>query len=138
MNDIEKAIETQQGWITSWENRIQDLEEVIKEYPWGRDGLEYDFDDWRATELRRRKEQVRIALITISALEKQLNGGWIPISERLPESDGFYICTVKELDITVSLIFTAYDSSWMDEYESEYETIAWCPLPEPYKDGGRK
>jgi DNA repair exonuclease SbcCD ATPase subunit len=71
MNDIERAIETQQKLITNWEQRIQELEEVIKKYPWGRDGLEYDFGDWRETELKRRKEQIKIALITISALEKQ-------------------------------------------------------------------
>ena len=73
MNDIERAIETQQKLITNWEQRIQELEEVIKKYPWGRDGLEYDFGDWRETELKRRKEQIKIALIIISALEKQLN-----------------------------------------------------------------
>jgi DNA repair exonuclease SbcCD ATPase subunit len=71
MNDIEKAIETQQKLITNWEQRIQELEEVIKKYPWGRDGLEYDFGDWRETELKRRKEQIEIALITIDALKKQ-------------------------------------------------------------------
>lgn len=71
MNDIERAIETQQKLITNWEQRIQELEEVIKKYPWGRDGLEYDFGDWRETELKRRKEQIKIALIIISALEKQ-------------------------------------------------------------------
>lgn len=70
--NIEKAIETQQKLITNWEQRIQELEEVIKKYPWGRDGLEYDFGDWRETELKRRKEQIKIALITISALEKQI------------------------------------------------------------------
>jgi len=72
MNDIERAIETQQKLITNWEQRIQELEEVIKKYPWGRDGLKYDFGDWRETELKRRKEQIKIALITISALEKQI------------------------------------------------------------------
>lgn len=72
MNDIEKAIETQQNFIASWEKRIQDLKEVIKKYPWGRDGLEYDFDDWRESESKRRKEQIKIALIIISALEKQV------------------------------------------------------------------
>lgn len=72
MNDIEKAIEIQQNFIASWEQRIQDLKEVIKKYPWSRDGLEYDSADWRESELKRRKEQIKIALITISALEKQI------------------------------------------------------------------
>jgi hypothetical protein len=72
MNDIEKAIETQQKLITNWEQRIQELEEVIKKYPWGRNGLKYDFGDWRESELLKRKEQIELALITLSALEKQI------------------------------------------------------------------
>ncbi len=72
MNDIEKAIKAQQKLITIWEQRIQKLEEVIEKYPWGRDGLEYDFGDWRESELLKRKEQIELALITLSALEKQM------------------------------------------------------------------
>ena len=71
MNDIERAIDVQQKLIKKWENRAKELEEVIKKYPWDRDGIEYDFGDWREAELKRRKEQIEIALITIDALKKQ-------------------------------------------------------------------
>ena len=86
MNDIEKAIKAQQKLITNWEQRIQKLEEVIKKYPWGRDGLEYDFGDWRESELLKRKEQIEIALITLSALERQIPKK--PFEYSYDESDG--------------------------------------------------
>jgi hypothetical protein len=72
MKDIERAIKAQQKLITIWEQRIQKLEEVIKKYPWGRNALKYDFGDWRESELLKRKEQIELALITLSALEKQI------------------------------------------------------------------
>lgn len=71
MKDIEKAIETQQKLIKKWELRAQHLKETIDKFPWGRDGQQYDFGDWRESELKRRKQQIEIASITISALEKQ-------------------------------------------------------------------
>ena len=35
---------------------------------------------------------------------------WIPVSERLPDYDGTYICTCESLPETVSLIFSIYDN----------------------------
>ena len=67
---IEKAIEIQQKLIKEWENRAKELEEVIEKHPWEKMG--YESADWRELELKRRKEQILTALITISALEKQI------------------------------------------------------------------
>ena len=60
---------------------------------------------------------------------------WIPCSERLPEIDGGYICTAKDVEESLELIYSTWDNSWMDEFDSEYEVIAWMPLPLPYKAG---
>ena len=69
MNDIERAIDVQQKLIKKWENRAKELEEVIEKHPWEKMG--YESADWRESELKRRKEQILTALITIDALKKQ-------------------------------------------------------------------
>ena len=71
----------------------------------------------------------------IDALEQTT---WIPCSERLPEKDGQYLVTVKNL--------TGYEQLCNDVFECEFfgkdwifkgwkdnRVIAWMPLPEPYK-----
>ena len=59
--------------------------------------------------------------------------GWIPCSERLPSYDGPFICTAKGIKESLELIYSSWDNSWMDEFYSEYEVIAWQPLPAPYQ-----
>ena len=68
-------------------------------------------------------------------LAEEYNGGWIPCSERLPSFDGHFICTAKEVEESLELIYSSFDNSWMDEFDSEYDVVAWQPLPEPYTEG---
>jgi hypothetical protein len=77
--------------------------------------------------------------IAISALKKQLNGGWIPIIERLPE-EGHYLISLKhkEFDET-DVDLSHYDDEGgfqLRDYMQKrwWEVIAWQPLPEPYKE----
>ena len=89
--------------------------------------------------------------IAISALEKQLNGGWISVSERLPEEFGCYLVAWRPLNLTAEDIikntgtvphyyeiltfYNAFVDGWDDiEQCDEYEILAWQPLPEPYKE----
>ena len=57
-------------------------------------------------------------------IRKHMNAGWIPVEERLPEEDGFYIATIDgEFE----------DDFWVDD-DIDYKCIiAWRPLPEPYR-----
>ena len=50
----------------------------------------------------------------ISALEKQLNGGWIPVSERLPECEREVLIFTKGNKITTAM----YEDGKMPEDES--------------------
>ena len=72
----------------------------------------------------------------IEILEKQLDNGWIPTSERLPEKDGEYLCTTVYGNVTDIWIDTFYKGEWTRpaDVEFDYEIIAWQPLPEPYKE----
>lgn len=84
-------------------------------------------------------------------------GRWIPCSERLPEEDKEVLISYRykegegdtshvEMDITTygQMYFggnkVGNHKHWrapFEYFESNYEVIAWMPLPEPYKDGGR-
>ena len=56
---------------------------------------------------------------------------WIPCSERMPEESGWYIVTVEdETDTHLRWFSTLHGFEW----EEKDNTIAWMPLPEPYKE----
>lgn len=50
---------------------------------------------------------------------------WIPVSERLPEENGYYLTTTMNHEV--------YCDYWNGECFDRTETvIAWKPLPAPY------
>ena len=71
----------------------------------------------------------------IKILSAQPEQQWIPCSERLPEKSGRYLVTNTRLG--------AFEVTWNIFYNGKGEapegwlyddgTIAWMPLPEPYK-----
>lgn len=51
---------------------------------------------------------------------------WIPVSERLPKENGFYL--------TSTMYGEVYLDAWNGiNWERSEEILAWMPLPEPYK-----
>lgn len=51
---------------------------------------------------------------------------WIPVSERLPEENGYYLTTTMHHEV--------YCDYWEEERFNRTEAvIAWMPKPEPYK-----
>ena len=73
---------------------------------------------------------------------------WIPVSERLPEEDGEYLVTIKKRNGIIFCDVCTFDagdaekpfcssnSSLRDYWKHGLPkdmTIAWMPLPEPYK-----
>ena len=57
---------------------------------------------------------------------------WIPCSERLPEHGGCFIATsiINEDCVRVGTKLYSLKEGWM----SKEQTLAWMPLPEPYKE----
>ncbi len=91
-------------------------------------------------EIANRIDLVTATYIAIEALEKQLNGGWIPTSEKLPEISDMYLVTFTENNKNyVERFYYSIINGWMmpvnwqDEGHID-EFIAWQPLPEPYKE----
>ena len=87
-----------------------------------------------------KEHHVRTAL---ECMQQQLNNGWIPVSERLPEEsiDGI---TDDYVSYNVSLKFEYAECTrtykfgngrwWNDGTDMSEYAVAWQPLPEPYKE----
>lgn len=62
--------------------------------------------------------------------------GWIPVEERLPEEDGFYLATLDGEICGQEEAFTGLaefeHGKWIDDEEGYKCVLAWQPLPEPY------
>ena len=80
------------------------------------------------------------AKVAAQNMEKSIayyNGGWIPVSERLPEMDVEVLATTEWGEVTMSEMYSAND--WfIHEGATNAKTddvLAWMPLPEPMKVG---
>lgn len=88
-------------------------------------------------------EQEKFTDLAISALTQQLNNGWIPVSERLPEEykrvDGNDCYSIS--DEVICNAYSEYetwidytiDGEWQTHEYYEGEKLAWQPLPEPWE-----
>ncbi|MFR5258427.1 MAG: DUF551 domain-containing protein, partial [Klebsiella pneumoniae] len=56
--------------------------------------------------------------------------GWIPVSERMPENDGAYLCWDNRYVTTYAFIFGAWQAS---QFVAKNITH-WMPLPNPPKE----
>jgi hypothetical protein len=62
-------------------------------------------------------------------------GEWIPVSEKLPESDDDVIVTCKSCRTGKKFTSTDYRNCKTGEWSYfGRDVIAWQPLPEPYKE----
>jgi len=123
MNDIEKAIE-----VLKMENELMQFDPMTGEI----EPIELQNQD--------NQDLYNANLMAISALEKELNGGWIPVSERFPKENDIYLVTFEEQEkrYVERLYFSTMNGwymplVWQDEGKIE-KIIAWQSLPEPYKE----
>ena len=72
----------------------------------------------------------------VREVAEEYNNGWIACSDRPPSYDGSFICTAKGIEESLELIYSSWDNSWTDEFDSEYEVIAWQSLPKSYQPKG--
>lgn len=92
-------------------------EEVCEECPlYGTTGTDHCEEDC-----------VRLAINALSSSENP--NKWIPVSERLPEEAGMYLCSYDDDDVG-----TSYFNISMNEFNMLHEQVsAWMYIPEPYK-----
>ena len=57
---------------------------------------------------------------------------WIPVSERLPNKDGYFLITTSDNEIDIREYLYSKGWGW-DGFE---RVVAWMPLPEAYRKDG--
>ena len=81
--------------------------------------------------------------MAIKALEKQHNNGWIPVDERLPDTNDYILLSFSNFtNPVIGRYETEKDGSGAFYVGDELETClsqdlfvnAWQQLPEPYKE----
>lgn len=89
-------------------------------------------------------EEIQALLTAITALEKQLSGGWVLVSERLPdEKENLITRDYYEYTVTICICgkygIRHYKFGrgkwWNGGADMSSIVIAWMPLPEKYKEG---
>lgn len=73
---------------------------------------------------------LKVCIDTVN--EQPKVGEWIPCSERLPEVDGVYLCTMKGELCGEEEPFTGMCGFEKGEWDEPDCVVAWMPLPEPY------
>lgn len=85
--------------------------------------------------------------MAIKALEKQKYNGWIPVEEKLPDTDDYILLSFSNFSIPlVGRYESDKDRSGAFYIGDELETClsqdlfvnAWKPLPEPYKESEKE
>lgn len=119
------------------EKILEEIENIEKEYVYGHNAL---------YALAAAGMAIEISDIIRSHMDEAENGGWIPVSERLPEEGEKCVITDKCGYVHDGIIYDyAYNKynkdenpsfhRWDDEYWQCFrpDVIAWQPLPEPYR-----
>lgn len=79
---------------------------------------------------------------SVNQLAEEHKGGWIPVSERLPETNESVLCWAKSTARggDVCFVGSCHNGFWFlqssadtHSFPGQYEVVAWQPLPEPYR-----
>lgn len=102
-----------------------EIEKIIRSHMDEREVFKFDFNRVKSFDCQCGRHYVNT-----------YDGGWIPVDERLPESDGFYLATLDGETCGQEEAFTGLaefeHGKWIDDEEGYKCVLAWQPLPEPY------
>ena len=80
----------------------------------------------------------------VNQLAEEYNNGWIPCSERLPETNESVLCWAKSTARGGDVCFVGsyHKGFWFlqssantHSFPGQYKIVAWQQLPEPYQKG---
>ena len=88
------------------------------------------------------EQSVDLSMEIVQEVEKEYKGGWIPVSECLPNQDGEFTDVLITCESMVDGVFVqsaefylASDGSLVFDALYHYnKVLAWKPLPEPYRE----
>ena len=66
-------------------------------------------------------------------IRKHMNGGWIPVEEKLPEDEAMMLVTCQTKAGRLSVNRAWYGEGTWHGTGTISGVIAWRPLPEPYR-----
>lgn len=92
--------------------------------------LNSDVKEWQAVDRLAAYENT--GLTPQEIIDGKMLTGWIPVTERLPESEVDVLVTYENGKVSYDFIGTDGDWFWEDR-EEDSVVLAWMPLPEPYK-----
>lgn len=92
------------------------------------------------------RKSLEAVLEDIKQVEAEYNNGWIPCSDRLPETNESVLCWAKSTARggDVCFVGSCHNGFWFFQssadthsFPGQYVIVAWQPLPEAYKEGER-
>ena len=103
------------------EKILKEIDQEVKEY------MEIDFGDEYNAGIK------DMAKMAEKIIRKHMNGGWIPVEERLPEESLNSVIGWDEYRERCCFV-QYYGGKWSLRADREpIKIIAWRPLPEPYR-----
>ena len=66
----------------------------------------------------------------LECADEKINGGWIPITERLPDNSGRYLVNYSSGYVSMARYYESV-SKWGST--TTERIVAWMPLPQPYR-----
>ena len=75
----------------------------------------------------------QVKLFVEDIIRKNMNDGWIPVEERLPEDDRMVLVTCQTKKGIRSVNKAYCDGAFWHGSGSMSGVIAWRPLPDPYR-----
>lgn len=84
------------------------------------------------------------AISIVNQLAEEYNNDWIPVSEKLPETNESVLCWAKSTARggDVCFVGSCHNGFWFlqssantHSFPGQYKIVAWQPLPEPYQKG---
>ena len=121
-------------WQPYMATRLLDYEQELKELPSVTPKYtDEEIDKAQAVEQAYVDKMVELAVEELKTPKAE----WIPVSERLPETDGIFLTYIEnpyDNQLSYIMICDYIHQIWcpVDETASS-NVIAWMPLPEPYK-----
>ena len=106
-------------------------------------GLEYEDPEW-ADKLLKENERLKkeLQMLMLDRDCEKHSGKWIPVSERLPDTEDKVLCWYEYYHWSQEKILPEYGlgqyicGGWFGEVSNglNVRVIAWQPLPAPYKE----
>ena len=119
---MDKCREEFEKWLTTGVNHSADIPEEVKQFL-----IEGLWNGWQAAWNARQPEPAVKQFLTVAE-----PGRWIPVTERLPEVEQFYIIHAEGAVIQAVWFKGAFSVIKPDGEVVRFDNIThWQPLPEP-------